>query len=62
MGFGLTITPVLLFLNYTPKEIVPALLLSSLIGNILSSFFNHRLKNAEFTLPIEQAHKKYGYY
>jgi len=35
--------------NYTPKEIVPSLLLSSLIGNILSSFFNHRLKNADFT-------------
>jgi hypothetical protein len=49
MGFGLTMTPILLFLNYTPKEIVPALLLSSLIGNILSSFFNHRLKNADFT-------------
>jgi len=50
MGFGLTMTPILLFLNHTPKEIVPALLLSSLIGNILSSFFNHRLKNADFTL------------
>jgi len=49
MGFGLTMTPLLLFLNYTPKEIVPALLLSSLVGNILSSYFNHRLKNANFT-------------
>jgi hypothetical protein len=49
MGFGLSMTPVLLFLNYTPKEIVPALLLSSLIGNILSSFLNHHLKNADFT-------------
>lgn len=49
MGFGLTLTPILLFLNYTPKEIVPALLLSSLAGNILSSFFNHRFKNADFT-------------
>ena len=49
MGFGLTMTPILLFSGYTPKEIVPALLLSSLIGNILSSFFNHHLKNADFT-------------
>ncbi len=49
MGFGLTMTPILLFLNYTPKEIVPALLLSSLIGNILSSYFNHRLRNADFS-------------
>ena len=49
MGFGLTLTPILLFFNYTPKEIVPALLLSSLGGNIFSSFFNHKFKNADFT-------------
>lgn len=49
MGFGLTMTPILIFLSYSPKEIVPALLLSSLIGNILSSYFNHRLKNADFS-------------
>jgi uncharacterized protein len=49
MGFGLTMTPLLLFLNYTPKEIVPALLLSSLFGNIVSSYFNHRLRNADFS-------------
>jgi uncharacterized membrane protein YfcA len=49
MGFGLTMTPLLLFLDYTPKEIVPALLLSSLIGNIVSSYFNHRLRNADFS-------------
>jgi uncharacterized protein len=50
MGFGLTMTPILIFLSYSPKEIVPALLLSSLIGNILSSYFNHRFKNADFSL------------
>jgi len=49
MGFGLTLTPILLFLNYTPKEIVPALLLSSLGGGIFSTIFNHRFKNADFT-------------
>jgi uncharacterized membrane protein YfcA len=49
MGFGLTMTPLLLFLSHTPKEIVPALLLSSLVGNVLSSIFNHRLRNADFT-------------
>jgi hypothetical protein len=49
MGFGLTLTPILIFFNYSPKEIVPALLLSSLGGNIFSSIFNHRFKNANFT-------------
>jgi len=46
MGFGLTMTAILLSLDYAPKEIVPSLLLSSLMGNNLISFFNHRLKNA----------------
>jgi hypothetical protein len=49
MGFGLTMTPILLFLNYSPKEIVPALLISSLSGNVLSSYFHHRFGNANFT-------------
>jgi len=48
MGFGLTLTPILLFLNYTPKEIVPALLLSSLSGGVFSAIFNHKFKNADF--------------
>ena len=49
MGFGLTLTPILLFLGYTPKAIVPAILLSSLGGGVFSALFNHRFKNADFT-------------
>jgi len=36
MGFGLTMTPILLASGYSPHEIVPALLLSSLF-NLRSS-------------------------
>ena len=50
MGFGLTLTPILLLLGFPPNEIVPALLFSSLMGNIFSSIFNHRFKNVDFSL------------
>ncbi len=50
MGFGLTMTPVLLLMGYAPNEIVPALLFSSMIGNIFSPFFHHRLRNVDFSL------------
>jgi uncharacterized membrane protein YfcA len=50
MGFGLTMTPILLLMGYPPHEIVPALLFSSLIGNLLSPIFHHRFKNVDFSL------------
>ncbi|MEJ2126044.1 MAG: sulfite exporter TauE/SafE family protein [Candidatus Bathyarchaeota archaeon] len=50
MGFGLTLTPILLLLGFPPHEIVPALLFSSLMGNIFSSIFNHKFKNVDFSL------------
>ena len=50
MGFGLTMTPILLLIGYPPHEIVPALLFSSLIGNLLSPIFHHRFKNVDFSL------------
>lgn len=49
MGYGFTVTPVMLLLGYTPAETVPTVLFSSFIGGASSSFFNHRLRNADFT-------------
>ena len=50
MGFGLTMTPILLLMGYPPHEIVPALLFSSLIGNLISPIFHHKFKNVDFSL------------
>jgi uncharacterized membrane protein YfcA len=50
MGFGLTMTPILLLMGYAPHEIVPALLFSSMLGNMFSPLFHHRLKNVDFSL------------
>lgn len=49
MGYGFTVTPIMLLLGYTPAETVPSVLFSSFIGGASSSFFNHRLRNADFT-------------
>lgn len=50
MGFGLTMTPILLLMGYAPHQIVPALLFSSMMGNLISPFFNHKFKNVDFGL------------
>jgi len=49
MGYGFTVTPVMLLLGYTTAETVPTVLFSSFIGGAASSFFNHRQRNADFT-------------
>jgi uncharacterized membrane protein YfcA len=50
MGYGFTVTPVMLMLGYSPQEAVPAVLISSFIGGISSSIWNHRLHNVDFDL------------
>lgn len=49
MGFGFTITPIMLLLGYTPVEAVPSVLFSSFIGGVFSSFFNQMEKNVDFS-------------
>jgi len=50
MGFGLTMTPILLLMGYAPHQIVPALLFSSMLGNLISPFFHHKFKNVDLSL------------
>ena len=47
MGYGTTLTPVLLLLGYEPMQIVPAVLLSELITGLLAGILHHSLGNAE---------------
>ena len=48
MGYGTTLTPVLLLMGFTPLQIVPAVLLSELITGLLAGFFHHREGNVNF--------------
>jgi len=50
MGYGTTLTPLLLIMGYQPLEIVPAILLSELISGLSAAFFHHRFKNSNFKL------------
>jgi len=48
MGYGTTLTPLLLMLGYNPLQIVPAILLSELISGLTAAFFHHKFKNVNF--------------
>jgi uncharacterized membrane protein YfcA len=49
MGYGFTVTPVMLLLGYPAEVAVPVVLFTSFAGGVASSFFNHRFKNVDFT-------------
>jgi uncharacterized membrane protein YfcA len=50
MGYGFTVTPILLIIGYDPIQAVPAVLLASFVGGVLSSLFNQLLGNVDFRL------------
>ncbi|BAS28098.1 sulfite exporter TauE/SafE family protein [Limnochorda pilosa] len=50
MGYGTTLTPLLLLLGYSPLQVVPVVLLSDLVTGVAAAFFHHRLGNSDFRL------------
>ena len=46
MGYGTTLTPVLLLLGFGPMQVVPAVLLAELVTGLLAGVIHHRLGNA----------------
>jgi uncharacterized membrane protein YfcA len=50
MGYGTILTPVLLIVGFDPLQVVPAILISQLIGGLLASFFHHRFRNVNFAI------------
>ncbi len=47
MGYGTTLTPVLLLFGFTPLQVVPAVLLSELVTGISAAFAHHRARNVD---------------
>jgi uncharacterized membrane protein YfcA len=45
MGYGTTLTPILLILGYPPSAIVPTVLLSGLLTGLISGGFHHAFGN-----------------
>ena len=48
MGYGTTLTPVLLIMGFGPLAIVPSILLSELITGITAGLAHHRVGNVCF--------------
>jgi uncharacterized membrane protein YfcA len=47
MGYGTTLTPVLLLFGFAPLEVVPALLVSQLLAGLFSGFVHHSMGNVD---------------
>jgi len=45
MGYGTTLTPLLLIIGFAPLAVVPAVLLGQLAGGAIGGYFHHRLGN-----------------
>ena len=45
MGYGTTLTPILLLLGVEPLQVVPAILLSQLIAGLAASVIHHAVGN-----------------
>ncbi|MFC1808955.1 sulfite exporter TauE/SafE family protein [Candidatus Omnitrophota bacterium] len=56
MGYGTSLTPILLIMGFTPLEIVPAVLFSEAVSGTTAAFFHHRLNNARFERRSRDTH------
>jgi uncharacterized membrane protein YfcA len=60
MGYGTTLTPVLMLFGFAPVKVVTAVLFSELLTGLLASFFHHREGNVNLkptTADIFKIHK-----
>ena len=48
MGYGTSLTPILLLLGYSPAQVVPAVLLSELVTGLLAAGMHHSVGNVDF--------------
>ena len=52
MGYGTTLTPVLLIMGYEPLQVVPAVLVSELFSGLLAGALHHKEGNVDFKPKI----------
>ncbi len=58
MGFGTALSPLLFLFNYTPLQVVPAILISEAITGFIDTFFDHEFKNVRYSFhPLNDATK-----
>lgn len=49
MGYGTALVPLLLVAGFDPLNVVPAVIVSQLLGNFLASISHHKLGNVDFS-------------
>ena len=59
MGYGTTLTPLLLLLGFEPLQVVPAILFSEFVTGILAGLFHHRLGNVSFDFRKDEKIRSY---
>ncbi|MDY6913554.1 MAG: sulfite exporter TauE/SafE family protein [Planctomycetota bacterium] len=58
MGYGTTLTPLLLILGFGPLQIVPAVLFSELCSGLLAGLMHHSAGNVDFSLRTSRAKER----
>lgn len=48
MGYGTTLTPILLLSGFEPIQVVPAILLSESLTGVFAGLMHHKVKNVDF--------------
>ena len=48
MGYGTSLTPLLLLMGFEPLQVVPAVLLSEFVSGVTAASFHHNLENVNF--------------
>lgn len=48
MGYGTTLTPVLLAMGFSPLQLIPSILFSEFLSGLVASYFHHETGNVDF--------------
>ena len=57
MGYGTTLTPLLLLMGFAPMQVVPAILLSQFIAGIFAASLHHGAGNVNFDFTNDHEHE-----
>lgn len=56
MGYGTTLTPLLLLMGFEPLQVVPAVLFSEFVSGIIAASFHHSVQNVNFKPHSKDTH------
>jgi uncharacterized protein len=57
MGYGTSLTPILLLLGFNPLQIIPPVLLAQLFAGSFASLMHHYFGNADFKIKSKKKHR-----